>query len=681
MRPQNPLTDFRIYLALVIALAITIFFFPKEGKFKYVYSVGTPWMYETLISPIDFPILKTQQEINAEIAEKATMVLPYFVHNEAIDGAQMDFVSNLEGVGSFESEVLQYIVETLYNMYTVGILPDMDEDISGTVMIERNKNVVEVPAKELYTQAKAVEYMRYLVLSNYSTVDYDSLSSAYGIQSHIVPNLIYDQTKTNLLHKEAIDYISPTKGMIYTGQFIVSEGEIVTKDIEQLLNSYKKEYEITHGYSESVSGLIAGHFVICLIILICLTAVVYFTYKEILIKRKPFYYILTLYVLMFLVAVAARSYSHDNLFMVPCSVFAIYMSVFYKRRYVFPLYTIMILPMLFITESGVELYILNLVGGIIAIISFRYFHRGWSQFLNILFIFLGMTLTYVAFLLSGDGTLSMFNINDVYKLGVNSVLVVVAYPFVFLFERIFSLLSHFRLIDLADTNNKLLRELSQKAPGTFQHSLMVSNMASEAARKIGADYTLTRVGGLYHDIGKMNNPLCFVENAAVGVNYHKDLSPLESAQQIIRHVDDGVDIAKKYKLPEPVIDFIRTHHAQTVTFYFYAQYCNAGGDPENKEPFMYHGKLPTAKEQVIVLMADAVEAASRSLKDYSSESISALVENIISQRLSDSQLIEADISIKEINLVKAMFKEHLEQVYHGRIAYPKIKNTEEAEQN
>ncbi len=678
MKQRHPLADFRIYLALAIALAITIFFFPKEGKFKYSYTVGTPWMYETLISPIDFPILKTQQEINAEIAEKATMVLPYFIHNEAIDEEQLGFLRNAGGVGSSDSEALQYIVETLYNMYAVGILPDMEEGATGTVMIERNKSVTEVPSGELYTRIKAEEYLRHLVLSNYPLLNYDSLSLAYDFKGHIVPNLIYDQVKTNLLHKEAIDYISPTKGMIYTGQFIVSEGEIVTKDIEQLLNSYKREYEITHGYSESMSGLIAGHFVICLIILVCLTAVVYFTYKEILIKRKQFYYILTLYVLMFLLAVGVRSYGHGNLYLVPCSVFAIYMSIFYKRRYVFPLYTIMILPLLFISDSGVELYILNLVGGIISIISFRYFYRGWSQFLNILFIFLGMSLTYVAFLLSGDGTLSMFNIKDIYKLGLNSVMVVVAYPFAFLFERIFSLLSHFRLIDLADTNNRLLRELSQKAPGTFQHSLMVSNMASEAARKIGADSTLTRVGGLYHDIGKMNNPLCFVENAAVGVNYHKNLSPLESAQQIIRHVDDGVDIAKKNKLPEAVIDFIRTHHAQTVTFYFYAQYCNAGGDPENKEPFQYHGKLPTTKEQVIVLMADAVEAASRSLKDYSSESISALVENIISQRLSDSQLIEADISIKEINLVKAMFKEHLEQVYHGRIAYPKIKNTEEA---
>ncbi len=676
MKKRNPLADYRIYLSLVFALVVTIVFFPKEGKFKYDYHVGSPWMYETLISPIDFPILKTQQEINEEMAEKATMVLPFFYQNNAVSGSQINRLKDVIGADTQEENILHCIIENLYNMYSVGVLPNMEEHPAGTVMLERGKTIVEVPARELYTQSKVEEYLRYYVSETCPGANIDSLFNAYKISDYIVPNLVYDQIRTDMLHREAIDYISPTKGMVYAGQFIVSQGELVTLEIEQLLNSYKREYEITYGYAESEFGLAAGHMVICFIIVACLLAVVYFTYREILEKRKPFYYIVTLYVLMFLLAVAVHKYDRDSMFLVPCSVFAIYMVIFYKRRYVFPIYAIMLLPMLFITENGVEIYCMNLVGGIIGIISFRYFNRGWAQFLNSLFIFVGMSLAYVGFLLSGDGTLSMFNVGDFYRIAFNSLLVVAAYPFAFVFERLFSLVSHFRLVELSDTNNKLLRELSRKAPGTFQHSLMVSNMATEAARSIGADIILTRVGGLYHDIGKIANPQCFVENAAVGVNYHKDLSPLESAQQIIRHVDDGVDIARKNKLPDIVIDFIRTHHAQTLTFYFYAQYCNAGGNPENKEPFMYHGKLPTTKEQVIVLMADAVEAASRSLKTYSAESISELVENIIGMRLSDSQLTEADISIKEIELVKQMFKEHLEQVYHGRIAYPKIKNQE-----
>ena len=333
----------------------------------------------------------------------------------------------------------------------------------------------------------------------------------------------------------------------------------------------------------------------------------------------------------------------------------------------------MLLPLLVLVDNGEALFFINLVGGIIAIVSSRHFSKGWLLFVNSVFIFAGMFVTYIAFVLSSDGSIGLIDIKPVSLLLLNSLLVVAAHPFVFVFERIFSLVSKSKLQDLADPNNKLLRKLTETAPGTFQHSLQVANLASEAARAIGADATLTRAGAMYHDIGKMQNPQCFIENAAPGMNYHKSLTPLESAQQIIQHVDDGLEIAKKYKLPKPVMDFIVTHHAQSLTTFFYNTYCNNGGNPDDIDLFRYHGELPTTKEQVIVLMADALEAASRTLQDYSEESISKLVENIIGQRLSDSQLVNADISIREIEVVKQMFKEHIEQFYHSRIAYPELK--------
>ena len=232
-------------------------------------------------------------------------------------------------------------------------------------------------------------------------------------------------------------------------------------------------------------------------------------------------------------------------------------------------------------------------------------------------------------------------------------------------------MSYSRLWDLSDTKNKLLKDLQYKAPGTFQHSLQVANLAENAAGKIGADTMLVRVGALYHDIGKMENPMCFIENQAEGFNYHAGLTPEESARAIIRHVDDGLALARKYKLPGNVADFIASHHGRSVTMYFYNVFCNNGGDPAAKEAFTYNGKLPQTKEQVVVMMADAVEAASRTLKDYSEESISALVDRILSARLDDAQLSQADISIKEINIVKGCFKLYLQQIYHARIAYPK----------
>ena len=674
MEQSNFLKDPRIYISLLIVLILTVLLFPEEGKFKYSYQVGRPWVYETLLSPIDFPILKTEQELLQEKEEKASRVIPYFEYDNAVANVQVQKLRSLQSRDSVNDHLLYFIVESLYKMYSVGILPEMEEvPTSGTIVVQKDKRAQEIPVTEVFTPKKAEGYMKYYLSISFPDNNPDSLYAAYRIGDFIAPNLVYDQSRTDLFHKEAVDYISPTKGMVYAGQLIVSEGEIVTTEIEQMLDSFKKEYELSYGYAESPFGLRTGHFILCLLIVASLFAVIYFTRKEIIEHRKSLYFILTLYVLLCALTMLIHGFGMDNLYIVPYSVFAIYLMIFFKRRYVFPIYTVMLLSLLFQTDSGVELYMMNLTGGIIAIITFKYFNKGWAQFLNSVFIFVGMFLVYIGFLLSGDGTLSLFNTRDIFRIAVNSLLVVAAYPVAFIFERMFSLVSHFRLLDLSDTNNKLLRELSQKAPGTFQHSLQVANLAAEAAREIGADMILTRVGALYHDIGKMKNPQSFVENAPAGFNYHKGLSPEESAQQIIRHVDDGVEIARKHKLPEEVIDFIRTHHAKSLTFYFYAQYCNAGGNPDNKEPFMYHGEYPRTKEQVIVLMADAVEAASRSLKDYTAESISNLVESIISKRLSDSQLVEADISIKEIEIVKRMFKERLEQVYHERIAYPTIK--------
>ena len=358
------------------------------------------------------------------------------------------------------------------------------------------------------------------------------------------------------------------------------------------------------------------------------------------------------------------------MYMVPYAVFALYMEAFFRNRLVFPIYMILLLPLLMISENGVELYILNAVSGGLALVSFSFLYKGWLQFLNSLIIFVGMFVIHMAFRLLGGGALASGDYTLLAMIFANAFLVVAAYPLVFLLEKIFSLVSVATLKDLSDTNNRLLQELARKAPGTFQHSLQVANLAERAVHAIRGNSRLVKVGAMYHDIGKINNPQCFIENQAPGVEYHKGLSPQESAKEIIKHVADGVEIAKKHNLPQVVINFISSHHGRSQTAYFYTQYCNNGGDPSNTEDFTYQGTLPTAKEQVVVMMADAVEAASRTLKDYSAESISKLVDGITSQRISDSQLAMADISIKEINVVKAVFKKHLQEIYHARIAYP-----------
>ena len=670
----NALKDKYIYVALLIVLVLTVLVFPKEGKFKYNYQKGRPWMYETLLSPIDFPILKTQQEILEEKELKASLVVPCFNYDNSVSVLQINRLKALKGVENLDNHFLYAVIEQLVNFYDKGITPEI-ENIStvGTIVIQRDKRALEVPNTEVYSLKSAEGYLKYNLSYQFPDKNIDSLYSAYKLSEYIAPNLIYDENKTDLIHKEAVDYISPTKGIMYAGQLIVSEGETVTAEIQQLLDSYKAEYEITYGNVKSTSSLVIAHIIISLAILSVLFVVIFFTNKRAFTTRKQFLFILTLYLLSFLLASITGSDTPILKYVVPFSVLAIYLSLFFKRSFVFAVYTVMLIPILFIVESGAEIFFMNLCGGIISIVSFRYFNRGWMQFLNSFIAFVAMLGIHLGTVLMTEDTTLYLVVEQSLAIGFNSLLIVACYPFVFLFERIFSLVSQSRLLELSDTNNKLLRELATKAPGTFQHSLQVSNLASDAAAQIGGDMMLARVGALYHDIGKMRNPQCFVENRAAGVNYHQGLSPMESAKQIIRHVDDGVEIAKKNRLPEIVIDFIRTHHAQSLTFYFYAEYCNNGGDSADIEPFKYNGVLPKTKEQVIVLMADAVEAASRSLKDYSAQSISDLVENIIGKRLSDSQLADADISIREISIVKRMFKSRLEQVYHERIAYPEIK--------
>ena len=315
-----------------------------------------------------------------------------------------------------------------------------------------------------------------------------------------------------------------------------------------------------------------------------------------------------------------------------------------------------------------------LISGVVGIQVFGYFNKGWLQFVTAFIVFMMMVLVWFAFrLIEGMETVSGYNV--IWYMSLAAFMSVAGYPLIYLFEKIFSLVSNSKLVELSDTSNKLLRLLADKAPGTFQHSLQVMNLADAAARSIDANVLLVRAGALYHDIGKINNPQCFTENEAIGVKYHEGLSLKESAQEIIKHVSDGMALAEKHGLPEEVKDFICTHHGTSSTGYFLTEYLNNGGDPDDVSAFYYNGKMPTTQEQVILMICDSVEAASRSLKDYSMESISALVERLVSAKVSDGLLSEADISLKQINIIKAEIKTYLQQMYHSRVAYPKRKET------
>ena len=662
-----------VYVSLALAFVVMVFFFPKEGRFKYEYHKGRPWMYETLIAPIDFPILKTEAELYAEKDEAASKVIPYYICEENTGLAQIEALAHLQIKYSIPAEWEREVSDALQHVYGKGIIPDNSENAASRtsyVMVQRDKRATEELVQSLYTVSSAIQYIRNDLVINMPRYNNDSLMAAYGIESLVQPNLIFSQQNTNLLHKEAVNYISPTKGMVYSGQLIVTEGETVTAEIEQLLDSYKAEYELSYGYTGNMWKLRLSHAIFSIVVLLMVYITIYFVNFNMLKESNRFNFILLVVLMAFLITVFARRFPPHFMYMVPYAVFALYMEAFFHNKLVFPIYMILLLPLLVISENGVELYMLNATAGGIALVSFSFLYKGWLQFLNSFIILLGMLVVHSAFRLMEGAMFAQGGYTVLAMLFANAFLVIAAYPLVFLLEKIFLLVSVATLKDLSDTNNRLLQELARKAPGTFQHSLQVSNLAERAVRAIGGNSRLVKVGAMYHDIGKINNPQCFIENQAPGVDYHKGLSPQESARDIIRHVADGVELAKKNNLPQIVIDFINSHHGRSQTAYFYMQYCINGGNPDNREDFTYQGTLPTAKEQVVMMMADAVEAASRTLKDYSAESISKLVDSITSQRISDSQLAMADISIKEINVVKAVFKKHLQEIYHARIAYP-----------
>ena len=667
-----------LYISLALAFVLLMLFFPNEGKFKYEYQKGRPWMYETLTAPIDFPILKTSAELMRERDEAASKVVPYFIYKEDMLPSQLGELARLQRRYRIPRDIEANIVNSFTAIYNRGVISD-DKSLAelnelknnaGYIIVQKGRKAREELVSGFFTLPKAENYIKAGLRDNFPDIDADSLYTAIKLGDLVVPNLIYDRQTTDLFHKRAVDYISPTKGMFYTGQLIVAQGETVTAEIEQLLDSYRAEYELSLGYSGSLAQLLAGHAILILILLLLICLTLFFTDMDVFVQNNKLNFILLMMLLMFVSTILTRNVSSSYLFMVPFAVFALYMKSFFPSRVVFPVYMISLLPVLLVAENGVELYILNVFAGGVTLVAFSYLNGGWRLFLNALIIFVGLFMVYCAFRLMEINEISDMDNRIILYIFLNALFVVAAYPMVFLFEKIFSLVSVSTLRELSDTNKPLLQELARKAPGTFQHSLQVANLAERAAVAIGADARLVKVGAMYHDIGKLGNPQCFIENQAPGIHYHEGLSPQESAKEIIRHVEEGAALAKKYNLPQIVQDFITSHHGHSQTGYFYMQYCNQGGDPADVADFTYRGTLPTTKEQVVVMMADAVEAASRSLKDYSKESISDLVDKILSQRISDSQLAQADITIKEINIVKAVFKKHLQAIYHARIAYP-----------
>ena len=669
---------FRAYMPLIALFLLLVFFMPKSPKFNYDYRKGSPWMYETLIAQFDFPILKTEAQLQAEREKAGSNVIPYYKTDGKVAARSAGTVSALE-LGKW-SDARVTLSDALAALYAKGILaPSMEQDIEemlqdagGLIYVQRDRRAEKVPVTEVFTVESASSYLRDAVAADFPQCDVDSLYVAASLGSLIVPDLVFDQQTTDLIHEESVNYVSATQGVVKAGQVIVSEGEMITAEIEQLLDSYKSEYDTSVGYGGRRVYMWLGSILIAFCIVFVLFLAICYCNFRIFDEYNKYLYLLLIFALAAVGSSIVARFDPALFYLMPFTLISLYLLAFFTKRVVFSVYFISLLPMLVFSPAGVELFVMYLVAGSVAMLVFGFFNRGWLQFVTAFIVFVVMTVVWGAFRLT-DGIGGLADHHTVFDMALGALLSVACYPLIYLFEKIFKLVSNTKLAELSDTNNKLLRELADKAPGTFQHSLQVMNLADAAARSINANVLLVRAGALYHDIGKIANPQCFTENQTSEIRYHEGLTPKESAQEIIRHVSDGLVIADRHGLPAEIKDFIISHHGTSAAGYFLTQYLNAGGNPEEVSDFYYDGRRPVAKEEVVLMICDAVEAASRSLKDYSQESISGLVDRIVDGKAAEDQFDDADISLREVSTMKETIKSYLQQMYHSRVSYPKRK--------
>ncbi len=667
----------RIYIPLMCIFLLMVFLMPRSPKFNYDYSKGAPWMYETLVAQFDFPVIKTDIEFGTEKEKAWASVTPFYRHDPLVASMAARGAASVDLGECGKARVA--VTAALKYIYAKGVLPDRtarelvaDGTSDGMIYVQKEMRAEKVPVTEVYDVERAAVVVKEAIAKACPQFRADSVYAASGLAAFILPDLIYDQQTTDLIHKENVTSVSPTRGVVKAGQTIVSKGEMVTSEIGQLLDSYKAEYDKSVGYDGPKVLQWAGNAIIAFFLVILLFLAIYYCNCTIFDDYNKYLYILLIFTISAVVSFAVARIDSSMFYLVPFTLVALYLQAFFCRRTVLAVYLISLLPMLIAAPDGVELYIMYVVAGVVGIFVFDRFNKGWLQFVTAFIVFVTLLVVWAAFR-AADGLGSIVNYRVIWHLALAAFMSVAGYPMIYLFEKTFMLVSTSKLVELSDTSNKLLRMLADKAPGTFQHSLQVMNLADAAARAIDANVPLVRAAALYHDVGKICNPQCFTENEMPGVKYHAELSPKESAQRIIRHVSDGLALAEKYNLPEILKDFIRTHHGTTSTAFFLNRYLTDGGDASDVSAFYYDGTKPVSKEQVVLMICDTVEAASRSLKTYSPESISELVDRIVDGKSDEGQFSDSDISLREISIIKEVLKSYLKQMYHSRVAYPKRK--------
>lgn len=665
-------------LIFIATVSVIVYFLPNEGKFNYQFDINKPWKYGLLQASFDFPIYKNDIQVQKEQDSILADYQPYFqIDKEAeknvLSKLREDYNKTLRH-SLPGTDYVRYIERTLKALYEDGIiagndLKRMEEDsIIAIRLVDKNVATSRF-IDQLYTVKEAYEY-----LLNADTTHYKKkILQQCNLNDYITPNLVYDEEKSEAAQKDLLSNISWANGFVLNGQKIIDRGEIVDEQTYNILESLRKEWEKRSDSVQEKRLTLAGQILYVGIFLFCFMAYLELFRADYYERKGTLTLLFALIVFFPVLSSIMVEQNLSSIYVVPFAMIPIIVRVFLDSRTAFMAHVTIILLCSITLRFPHEFILLQVVAGMVAIYSLRELSQRSQLLRTALVVFISYALLYFAFELIHEDDLTKLNTRMYIYFMINGILLLFAYPLLFLLEKIFGFTSDVTLVELSNINNSLLREMSEVAPGTFQHSLQMANLAAAAANKIGGKSQLVRTGALYHDIGKMVNPAFFTENQS-GVNPHKSLSYEQSAQIIISHITDGLKLAEKHNLPKVIKDFISTHHGRGLTKYFYISYKNEHPDEEvDQEKFRYPGPNPFTKEQAVLMMADSVEAASRSLPEYTEESISTLVDKIIDTQVSEGYFKECPITFKDIATVKALFKEKLKTMYHTRISYPELR--------
>jgi len=677
---KNNAIVYKVLLFLVSVVSI-VYLFPKGGQFKYDFTKGKPWQYDNLYASFDFSIQKNEDEITKEKQELTVNNKQYFVYDNAVvSQVRKEFTEKINSIQENDSidsvELLKLISignTVVDKVYKNGFLEIASQgkiiDNNDLVYLRKTNQVEELAYSRLFLTKDVFQIITDNIGSTPYTYEQNTL---LNILSEILKaNVSFDAEFTQKDLEESFKNISYTKGLVTTGELIILKGHIVEGRKLAVLNSLKIESESKVWTESSYNWIVVGYTILVSLALLMLLLFLKKNRVEIYNNNNKVTFIFFNIIFMVLIQTLVVKYNSDYLYVVPLSILPIVLKAFFDARLGLFAHVLTVLLLGFIVPNSFEFIYLHIIAGIVTILTVSELYKRASLFISIGQITLIYMITYFAFSIIKEGNASQINIDYFMMFAANGVLSFLAVFFIYMYEKIFGLVSDVTLLELSNTNTKLLRELNEKAPGTFQHSMQVANLAEAAANEIGANSMLVRTGALYHDIGKMLNPMYFIENQSTGVNPHNDLSPKDSAQIIINHVIKGIELAKKNKLPDRIIDFIRTHHGTSLVYYFYKNEQEL--NPEEKvdiSKFQYPGPIPFSKETAILMISDAAEAATKSIKNPTAQSIEILIDKIVEKQKSDNQFINSDITFREIEKIKKVIKKKLMNMYHLRIEYP-----------